>query len=262
MLAIDVIDRRPRGGAFSADARFSAALRAGGSSFLDRMTKPESIVAVIPAYNAEPFVADVVREASKHVPVIAVNDGSKDRTLEVLRTTQAMVVDQQPNQGKGVALQLGFRTAIQQGAAAVIQLDADGQHDASEIPLFIRKFHATPSDLIIGVRDFSDMPLVRKASNTIGRRAFSWAIGRHVPDNQSGYRLLSRRLMEALLDAGERGFEFEMEMIVVCAKRGWPIEGVPIRTIYGDEKSNIKPIQHVVHFFRMVGQTRRAMRAK
>ena len=222
----------------------------------------ESIVAVIPAYNAEGFVADVIREASKHVPVIAVNDGSRDRTLDALRTTTALVVDQQPNQGKGVALQRGFRTALEQGASAVIQLDADGQHDPSEIPLFVKKFGETSADLIIGERDFSRMPMVRKASNTIGRRAFSWAIGRPVPDNQSGYRLLSRRLMEAVLASGERGFEFEMDMIVVCAKRGWPIEGVPIRTIYGDEKSNIKPIQHVVHFFRMVGQTRRAMRTR
>ncbi|MGH7677369.1 MAG: glycosyltransferase family 2 protein [Gemmatimonadaceae bacterium] len=221
----------------------------------------EDIVAVIPAYNAERFVADVICGASKHVPVIAVNDGSRDRTLEVLRSTPALVVDQQPNQGKGVALQRGFRTAIDQGAAAVIQLDADGQHDPAEIPLFVQKFGATKADLIIGERDFSRMPLVRKASNTIGRRAFSWAVGRHVPDNQSGYRLLSRRLMEAVLASGERGFEFEMDMIVVCARRDWPIEGVPIRTIYGEEKSNIKPIQHVVHFFRMVSQTRRAMRA-
>jgi glycosyltransferase involved in cell wall biosynthesis len=224
------------------------------------MTRSGAIVAIIPAYNAEPFVADVIRRTIAHVPVIAINDGSRDGTLNVLKTTGATVVDQQPNQGKGVALQRGFREALSQGVAAAIQLDADGQHDPSEIPLFVEKFRATGADLIIGERDFSRMPLVRKMSNTVGRRAFSWAIGRRVPDNQSGYRLLSRRLMDAVLASGERGFEFEMDMIVVCAKHGWPIEGVPIRTIYGDEKSNIKPIQHVVHFFRMVRQTRRAMR--
>ena len=70
--------------------------------------------------------------------------------------------------------------------------------------------------------------------------------------------MLSRRLMEAVVASGERGFEFEMDMIVVAVKRGWPIAGVPIRTIYGEEKSNIKPLQHVVHFFRMVRQARRA----
>jgi glycosyltransferase involved in cell wall biosynthesis len=220
----------------------------------------EPIFALIPAYNAEPFVGDVIRRARAHVPVIAVNDGSRDGTLAALSAARATVVDQQPNQGKGMALQRGFRVALEQGAAAVITLDADGQHDPQEIPLFVDKFRATVADLIIGERDFSQMPLVRRMSNTIGRRAFSWAMGRRVRDNQSGYRLLSRRLMEAVLDSGERGFEFEMDMIVVCVKRGWRIEGVPIRTIYGEETSNIKPLQHVVHFFRMVRQARRAMR--
>lgn len=202
-------------------------------------------------------MGDVIRRARAHVPVIAINDGSTDDTLGELAAAGATVVDQQPNQGKGTALQRGFRAALAQGAAAVITLDADGQHDPSEIPLFVEKFRATGADLVIGERDFSQMPFVRRMSNTIGRRSFSWAVRRHVPDNQSGYRLLSRRLMEAVLSSGERGFEFEMDMIVVCVKRGWRIEGVPIRTIYGEEKSNIKPLQHVVHFFRMVRRARR-----
>ena len=219
------------------------------------------IFALIPAYNAEPFVADVVRRAMAHTPVIAVNDGSKDGTLTQLRTTGATVIDQQPNQGKGAALQRGFRAAIEQGATAVITLDADGQHDPTEIPLFVDKFRATGADLIIGERDFSKMPFIRRMSNTVGRSSFSWAVGRKVRDNQSGYRLLSRRLVDAVLSSGERGFEFEMDMIVISIKRGWRIEGVPIRTIYGDEVSNIKPIQHVVHFFRMVRDARRKMSA-
>ena len=222
------------------------------------------IVALVPAYNAAAFIADVIRRALAHVPVIVVNDGSTDRTLVEARSVAAggrtTVIDQQPNQGKGVALQRGFREALDRGAAAVIQLDADGQHDPAEIPLFLAKFRETGADLIIGERDFSQMPLVRRMSNTIGRRAFSWAMGRRVRDNQSGYRLLSRRLMEAVLISGERGFEFEMDMIVVCVQRGWRIEGVPVRTIYGEEKSNIKPVQHVVHFFRMVRRARRAVR--
>jgi glycosyltransferase involved in cell wall biosynthesis len=218
------------------------------------------IVALIPAYNAEPFVGEVIRKARTYVPVIAVNDGSKDGTLAQLKASGATVIDQQPNQGKGVALRRGYRAALEQDVAAVIQLDADGQHDPTEIPLFVEKFRATHADLIIGERDYSQMPFVRRMSNTVGRRAFSWAMGRYIRDNQSGYRLLSRRLMESLLGSAESGYEFEMDQIVVCVKRGWPIEGVPIRTIYGDEVSNIKPMQHVVQFFGMVRKARAAMR--
>ena len=219
-----------------------------------------SIVALIPAYNADPFIGNVVRRAQKHIPVVVVNDGSKDRTLAEATAAGARIIDQQPNQGKGAALQRGFRELLSEGIGAVITLDADGQHDPDEIPLFVEKFRATRADLIIGERDFSKMPLVRRVSNTIGRLAFSWAMRRRIRDNQSGYRLLSRRLMEAVLASGERGFEFEMDMIVVAVKRGWRIDGVPIRTIYGEEKSNIKPLEHVVHFFRMVRQARRAMK--
>jgi glycosyltransferase involved in cell wall biosynthesis len=223
------------------------------------MAQQGLVVALIPAYNAEQFVGDVIRRARQHVAVLAVNDGSRDGTLAALRATDATVIDQQPNQGKGVALQRGFRAAIEMGATAVIQLDADGQHDPGEIPLFLEQFRATGADLIIGERDYSQMPFVRRMSNTVGRRAFSWAVGRRIGDNQSGYRLLSRRLMEAVLDSGETGYEFEMDMIVIAVKRRWRIEGVPIRTIYGDETSNIKPVQHVMHFFRMVRQARRAV---
>jgi glycosyltransferase involved in cell wall biosynthesis len=222
--------------------------------------KTDDIIALIPAYNAEPFVGEVIRAATVHVPVLVVNDGSKDRTLEVARATDARVVDQQPNQGKGAALQRGFRESLALGVKAVITLDADGQHDPNEIPLFVERFRQTGAELIIGERDFSRMPLVRRVSNTVGRHSFSWAIGRKIRDNQSGYRLLSRRLMEVLLENPEKGFEFEMDMIVQCVKRGWQVAGVPIATIYGEEKSNIQPVDHVVHFFRMVRDTRRAMK--
>lgn len=225
------------------------------------MTDHARIFALIPAYDAEAFVGDVIRRARVHVPVIAVNDGSRDATLPTLMASGATVFDQQPNQGNGAALQRGFREALALDARAVITLDADGQHDPDEIPAFLRKFGATGADLIIGEREFGRMPFARRLSNTVGRFAFSWAVGRQVPDNQSGYRLLSRRLMQGLLESREHGFEFEMDMILECVRRGWPIEGVPIRTIYGDERSNIRPLQHVMRFFRMVRQARRAVRA-
>ena len=73
---------------------------------------------------------------------------------------------------------------------------------------------------------------------------FSAAVGRRVPDNQSGYRLIGRRLMTALLDSDESGFEFEVEMIARCIALGLPIGWVPIRTIYAGEPSHIRPWRH------------------
>ena len=219
------------------------------------------IIALVPAYNEEARIAPVLEQARIHLPVLVVDDGSTDGTAALAQEMGATVIRQVPNQGKGAALCAGFRHAIDSGYEAVVTLDADGQHDPAEIPAFLQAYSQHPSDLIIGARTFSEMPLVRRIANQTGTLAFSWAMGERIPDNQSGYRMISRRLMEAMLDSGESGFEFEVEMIVTCVQRGYTLDWVPIRTIYAGESSHIQPWHHLVHFFRVVWQTRQRMRS-
>jgi glycosyltransferase involved in cell wall biosynthesis len=218
------------------------------------------LLAVIPAYNEARRVADVVRGAGRYLPVLVVDDGSRDDTAAVAEAAGATVWRQVPNQGKGAALRTGMRQAMAGGRRAVLTLDADGQHDPSEIPAFLAAYDARQADLIIGARDFGQMPLARRLANSLGRWSFSWALGQPVQDNQSGYRLISRRLQEAVLDSREQGFEFEVEMIVVCVQRGYALEWVPIRTIYAGESSHIDPWTHARNWVRIVRRTRRAMR--
>ncbi len=136
----------------------------------------------------------------------------------------------------------------------MVTLDADGQHDPAEIPAFLAAYEATGPELIIGCRDFGAMPPVRRTSNTLGTWVFSAAVGRRVADNQSGYRLIGRRLMTALLDSDESGFEFEVEMIARCIALRLPMADVPIRTIYAGETSHIRPLHHVAEFLRVSGK--------
>ena len=219
------------------------------------MTK---ILALIPAYNEASHIRDVVTGARTHLPVLVVNDGSTDDTATRAEEAGATLLDQIPNQGKGAALRAGFRWTLDAGYEAVITLDADGQHDPAEIPKFLDAYADDQADLIIGAREFEDMPPIRRLANTVGRWSFSWTIGQPILDNQSGYRLISRRLTEAILISGEAGFEFEVEMIVICVQRGFTLDWVPIRTIYADEGSHIRPWHHTVNFIRMVWQTRRS----
>jgi glycosyltransferase involved in cell wall biosynthesis len=219
------------------------------------------ILALIPAYNEAVHIGQVVTQVGNFLPVLVVDDGSKDDTAGQAEAAGAMVLRQMPNQGKGAALKAGFTWAIEQGYAAVVTLDADGQHDPAELSKFLELYQTTQADLIIGARDFSQMPLVRRVSNTIGRWLFSWALGQPVQDNQSGYRLISRRLLQAMLTSQEHGFQFEVEMIVVCAKQRFKLDWLPIRTIYADETSHINPGQHVLEFMRITWQTRRRMQS-
>jgi glycosyltransferase involved in cell wall biosynthesis len=217
----------------------------------------DRIIALIPAYEEGPRVAAVVEAASRHLPVVVVDDGSTDDTAGAAKSAGARVIRQQPNAGKGAALRAGFRHALADGAAAVVTLDADGQHDPAEIPAFLAAFRERRPGLIVGRRDFGVMPPVRRLSNVLGGAAISVALGRHVPDNQSGYRLVGRELMRAMFSSEESGFEFEVEMIARCIALGLPLESVPIRTIYAGEPSHIRPWRHFTEFLRVTRKARR-----
>jgi len=225
------------------------------------------IVALVPAHDEAGQVATTVAGALRHLAVLLVDDGSSDDTAGIAEGAGARVVRQQPNQGKGAALRTGFRLALDDGVEAVVTLDADGQHDPAEIPAFLaayarRTLAGQPTELIIGRRDFHRMPPTRRLSNWLGTVALSTAVGQWIDDNQSGYRLIGRRLMSATLDSVESGFAFEVEMIAICLREGWSIEWVPIRTIYGDEGSHIRPLRHLAEFLAATRRARRIARER
>ncbi len=244
------------------------------------------LLALIPAHDEAPRIASVIAEALRHLPVLVVDDGSSDDTAAVASAAGARVIVQRPNRGKGAALRTGFAAALADGCDGVVTLDADGQHDPGEIPLFVAAFvgetpaaEASPGaaapgtgarrpaitgagpDLVVGRRDFRRMPPVRRLSNEIGGRAFSWSVGQRIPDNQSGYRLVSARLMRALEGSDEQGFAFEVEMITTCVREDWPIAWVPIRTIYAGEPSHIRPLAHFREFVGICRKARREVRS-
>ena len=218
------------------------------------------MLAVIPAFQEGPRIAAVVEASCRHLQVVVVDDGSTDDTATRADGAGATVLRQVLNAGKGAALRAGFRYALEHGAEAVITLDGDGQHDPDEIPAFLRAYEAAQPALVIGRRDFRRMPPVRRLSNALGGLLLSAAVGQHVPDNQSGYRLIGRQLMTALLDSREAGFEFEVEMVARCIALGLPIAWVPIRTIYAGEPSHIRPWAHFTSFLRVARDARRIVR--
>ncbi len=219
-----------------------------------------AILALIPAYEEGPRIGAVVDGALRHLSVVVVDDGSRDASADLARASGALVINHIRNAGKGAALRTGFRHALDVGAVAVVTLDADGQHDPAEIPLFLERFAARRAELIIGQRDLGAMPPARRVSNAVGGVVLAAALGRWVPDNQSGYRLIGRTLMRALLDSDESGFEFEVEMIARCLALGLPIDSVPIRTIYAGEPSHIRPWRHFREFMRVTRKARRIVR--
>ncbi len=215
------------------------------------------IIALIPAYNEARFIGDVVKAAARHVPVVVIDDGSSDGTGGVAALAGAKVIAHARNSGKGKALLTGFDYAINRKVDAAITMDADGQHDPDEIPLFIEAFRAGKGDIIIGQRQYSKMPAKSQFGNRIGSFFLRLAMGRPIPDNQSGYRLFSLQAMKKVRPTSTR-FEAEVEMILRADFAGLTIGWVPIKTIYNEKKSHFRPLQESALFFKMTWRIWRA----
>lgn len=221
------------------------------------------ILALVPAWNEATRVGPVVEAARDYLPVLVADDGSHDDTSAVAEAAGAVVVRHPRNQGKGVALMTGFAWALERGYEAVLTLDADGQHDPSEIPRFLAAYAAGAGDLIIGRRDFRQMPFPRRYTNPLfGSWLLSLALRTRIHDSQSGYRLYGRHLLEKL-DLTTTGFELEVEVIVQAVCQGVRIGWVDIRTIYGvGEVSYFHPVRDSARFGRMLWYAWRQRRVR
>lgn len=208
---------------------------------------------LIPAWNEVDFIAPIVSAIAERYPVLVVDDGSTDSTPQVAAELGAAVVSHKENMGKGIALQTGFKWALDNDYDVVITLDADGQHDPLEIPKFLEVYKQSGADLIIGRRDFRQMPFPNNFANWIGSFLLSLALGCRILDNQSGYRLHTRQLLQSV-DLQAKGFEREVEMIVMAVCKGFRLDWVDIRTIYGTgKKSYFHPWYDSMRFLKMVG---------
>jgi glycosyltransferase involved in cell wall biosynthesis len=209
---------------------------------------------VIPAYQEEKKIAEVVKAALKYCDrVFVVDDGSSDQTAHCADQAGARVVKHAVNQGKGVALQSGFKAAQEMGCEAVITLDADGQHDPAEIPRFMEAYERTGIPVLVGNRmaNSEGMPLIRRWTNRYMSWMLSRAMRQYVPDTQCGYRLYRCDIIPFVATNSER-FAAESEILLHIAMRGIRMDSVHISTIYSNEKSKISPIMDTVRFFSMI----------
>jgi putative flippase GtrA len=202
------------------------------------------VVAVVPCYNTGSACLDVVRRLRPHVAgVLAVNDGSTDETAAYLRESGACVLDLPVNGGKGAALAAAFRDLLAGDdgtlglrADYVVTIDGDGQHDPSDIPDLVEQALVAGADLVLGVRDPHQMPGKSRVGNHFSRLLFVIGTSSFVADTQSGFRLLSMRLVADLLDRVRwKRYETESEVLWKTLAQGYRVAGTRIRTIYIDE---------------------------
>lgn len=210
------------------------------------------VLVLIPAYNAGEHVGSVVRkvlELKAGLEAVVVDDGSSDGTARISRDAGAHVISHPRNLGKGAALRTGFGHFLASDREAVVTLDADGQHSPDEIPILIERWRRTGADIIIGTRrrDVAKMPPLRIVTNTLSSLLVSLAAGNYIQDSQSGFRLLSRRVIENVRTTSA-GYGAESEILIKAAARGFAVDSAPVSTIYGNEKSHVHPLGQPLRF--------------
>jgi glycosyltransferase involved in cell wall biosynthesis len=162
------------------------------------------------------------------------------------------------NRGKGAALVTAFRTLFARGCDAVVTLDADGQHLPEEIPKLLEAARGG-ADLVLGTRDhlFAEMVAARRVANRLSSWAISWAAGQSLSDVQTGFRLYTRRLVEAT-GFPEARFDAESAVVVRASRRGFRIATVPVRLGFADGRttSHYRPLVDSLRIARSVMRAR------
>lgn len=218
-----------------------------------------TITVVIPAYNEASTIADIIHGVRRYVDnVVVVDDGSTDGTSERLEGLPVTLLRHQRNLGKGASLWNGMQHARSRGAAAVITIDADGQHRPEDIPRLLSAAVLHPGSLIIAarLRHRQRVPGARQFASFMADFWISWAAGCPIADTQSGFRLypadLIGRLAQSPRDAG--GFVFESEVLIEAARQGWEPLAVPIDAIYPPfaRPSYYQPFDDTARIVRMV----------
>lgn len=190
--------------------------------------------ALVPAFNAAETVGDVVLGLRRHLgEVLVVDDGSSDATGEVARRAGARLLTLPSNAGKGSAVRAGLADLLASSATHIALVDADGQHDPADLPRLLDAA-AAGEEFVIGSRmELPDqIPGYRYRTNEIGSRILTRMTGHEVEDGQSGFRVVSTRVLR-LLRLTARGYSIETEILLKAAPFVRRFRHVPVQAIYG-----------------------------
>ncbi len=211
---------------------------------------------VIPAFNEEEKIQDVVQEIRREVPeavVLVVNDGSRDQTETRARAAGARVLTHPFNMGYGVTLQTGYKYALKYGFNYVLQMDGDGQHDPRYLPLLLQEVREERADVVIGSRFLGEGEYRAGWMRATGIRLFrflaSRLCGQKITDPTSGYQALNRRAVKFCTEDSFPGDYPDADVLVMMHRAGLHIREVPVR-MHPNARgrsmhSGLKPIYYI-----------------
>jgi glycosyltransferase involved in cell wall biosynthesis len=216
-----------------------------------RSNTPFRPAVLIPVYNHETAIGPILDQVLAHdCPVLMVDDGSSDACRDVLielrdrNPDRVSLVRLAQNGGKGNAVKAGFDALIGEGFSHAVQVDADGQHDIFDLPLFLETSQNNPDCLVIGFPKFDEnIPRIRFYGRYL-THVWVWinTLSFEIRDTMCGYRVYPLSAIVELLEQEKCGnrMDFDTEIIVRWCWRGSQIVNLPTRVLY--------PMDGISHF--------------
>ena len=228
------------------------------------MLQGQKVVVVMPAYNAERAIEKTWREVIEQEVVdltIVVDDASRDRTLELARTLDKVIVHaHQSNRGYGANQKTCYHLALEHGADIVVMVHPDYQYTPKLIPAMAGLVASQLYACVLGSRILGGgalkggMPLWRYVSNRALTFAGNFLIGTKLSEFHTGYRAFSRKLLERLpLEANSDDFVFDNQILAEVAWMGYAIGEVSCPTSYAADASSITFWRSVRYGFGCLG---------
>ena len=200
----------------------------------------EGIYVVLPAYNEEKTIKDVICELIHlGVKLLVVDDGSSDSTYHVTmdllkkHPSHISLYRHPINRGLGATLRTGIEAAYSHGADIIVTFDADGQHHSQDILPICQPIIQEKADVVIGKRNFSEMPFRKKFGNEVMNMITLIFYGKDVEDSQSGLRAFNQKAA-GLMELHSRDYGVSSEIIGEIRRKNLRLVEVPIITIYTD----------------------------
>ncbi|MGZ9586580.1 glycosyltransferase family 2 protein [Paenibacillus marinisediminis] len=211
---------------------------------------------IIPAYNEENSIGAVIQDIHAHaadVDVLVINDGSTDRTAEIACSHGAKVLTMPFNVGIGGGMQTGYQYALKYGYDIAVQMDADGQHCAEELPKLFKQIEH--HDLVIGSRYVEETSYSSTVMRRIGMVFFTGllrvVVGQRFTDTTSGFRAANRKVIALYADYYPMDYP-EVESIVYLKRKGCKIAEVKTEMRARQAgKSSITPIKSIYYMIKV-----------
>jgi glycosyltransferase involved in cell wall biosynthesis len=224
---------------------------------------PPVVTVLVPCYNEEDAAADTIEKLDAALAplgefeILAIEDGSEDGTLAVLRGLEQRfprlrVVEHGQNRGYGAALKTGMRHAESELVAII---DADGTYPIADLPKLVAMMPG--QDMVVGARTGQNVkyPFIRKVPKFFLRAWINWIVKQKVPDINSGMRVFRKSMAQKFVRVLPNGFSFTITITISALRNNYRVRFEPIDYFARTGKSKISPIKDTLRFLQIIGRT-------